>query len=80
MIGDHPSRPFQAHELTAEWTFIRFHGGRRGRHGNYSRREVEEWAERIGEWRRKVEVWAYFNNDWKGYAVRNARLLARLLG
>jgi uncharacterized protein YecE (DUF72 family) len=26
VIGDHPTRPFQTHELTADWTFIRFHG------------------------------------------------------
>src|ERR687885_68364 len=30
VIGDHPSRPFQTHELTTDWTFIRFHAGSRG--------------------------------------------------
>jgi uncharacterized protein YecE (DUF72 family) len=29
VIGDHPERPFQSHELTTDWTFIRFHHGRR---------------------------------------------------
>jgi uncharacterized protein YecE (DUF72 family) len=71
VIGDHPERPFQAHEVTADWMFIRFHYGRRGRNGNYSERELEEWAARIGDWRQRVEVYAYFNNDWNGYAVRN---------
>ena len=46
-IGDHPSRPFQTHELTAGWTFVRFHYGHRGRGGNYSATEIGEWAERI---------------------------------
>jgi uncharacterized protein YecE (DUF72 family) len=78
IIGDHPQRPFQAHEMTAGWTLVRFHYGRRGRDGNYSEREVGEWAERIGSWRRRVEVFAYFNNDWKGYALRNAAQLKRL--
>ena len=41
VIGDHPERPFQTHELTADWTFIRFHYGSRGRNGNYSERELE---------------------------------------
>ena len=77
VIGDHPERPFQPHELTASWTFVRFHYGRRGRRGNYSDRELDEWARRIARWRRRVEVWAYFNNDWRGHAVRNARRLAR---
>ena len=69
MIGDHPERPFQAHELTADWTFVRFHYGARGRDGNYSERELEEWARRIAAWRSQAEVFAYFNNDWNGYAV-----------
>jgi uncharacterized protein YecE (DUF72 family) len=71
VIGDHPQRPFQEHELTASWTFVRFHYGRRGRRGNYSDRELDEWARRIRGWRRSVEVYAYFNNDWEGFAVRN---------
>jgi uncharacterized protein YecE (DUF72 family) len=79
VIGDHPERPFQTRELTADWTFIRFHYGHRGRNGNYSERELEEWAERIGEWRRRADVYAYFNNDWHGYAVKNALSLKRRL-
>jgi uncharacterized protein YecE (DUF72 family) len=80
VIGDHPERPFQTHELTAGWTFVRFHHGRRGRRGNYSRTEIEEWAGRIASWRdRGVDVYAYFNNDWEIFAPRDARLLKRLL-
>jgi uncharacterized protein YecE (DUF72 family) len=79
VIGDHPERPFQSHELTADWTFIRFHYGSRGRGGNYSDREVEEWADRIGEWREQADVYAYFNNDWKGYAVGNALQLRKMI-
>jgi uncharacterized protein YecE (DUF72 family) len=79
VIGDHPERPFQTYETTTDWTFIRFHYGHRGRAGNYSHRELETWQRRIARWRTGVEVYAYFNNDWKGYAVENARWLkARL--
>jgi uncharacterized protein YecE (DUF72 family) len=80
VIGDHPQRPFQSYEMTTDWTFVRFHWGRRGRRGNYSDRELEEWAERLAGWRREVEVFAYFNNDWEGFAVRNGLKLRRLLG
>jgi uncharacterized protein YecE (DUF72 family) len=80
VIGDNPSRPFQTHELTAEWTFIRFHYGRRGRNGNYSERELGEWARRIAAWRAEADVFAYFNNDWNGYAVANGLVLRRRLG
>jgi uncharacterized protein YecE (DUF72 family) len=76
-IGDHPARPFQTHEFTAPWTFVRFHYGSRGRGGNYSRTEIADWAERIKRWRRREGVYAYFNNDWNGFAPANARLLLR---
>jgi len=79
-IGDRPQvNAFQAHELTADWTYVRFHGGTRGRRGNYSDGELREWAARVRGWSRTHEVYAYFNNDWEGFAPRNAALLKRLL-
>jgi uncharacterized protein YecE (DUF72 family) len=79
VIGDHPRWPFQTRELTADWTLVRLHHGSRGRQGNYSRSELEEWARRIAGWRRRAEVLVYFNNDWNGFAVDNARSLRRLV-
>src|SRR5947209_7085157 len=78
-IGDHPSRPFQSHEATTDWRFIRFHYGARGRAGNYSPTEIAQWADRIARWRREQVVYAYFNNDWNSYAPANATLLLRRL-
>ena len=81
VIGDRPEvKPFQAHVFTSDWTFVRFHYGSRGRRGNYSERELEEWARRFESWSREVEVLAYFNNDWEVFAVRNALWLKRRLG
>jgi uncharacterized protein YecE (DUF72 family) len=81
VIGDRPEvKDFQSHELTADWTFVRFHHGSRGRRGNYSERELEEWAVRIERWRRRADVYAYFNNDWEGFAVRNGLWLKERLG
>jgi uncharacterized protein YecE (DUF72 family) len=79
VIGDTADRPFQTQEFTAGWTLVRFHYGHRGRGGNYSQTELEEWAERIRQWRERVDVYAYFNNDWKEFAVKNALELKRLL-
>jgi uncharacterized protein YecE (DUF72 family) len=80
VIGDDPTRPFQSLERTTQWTYIRFHRGNRGRGGNYSPAEIETWARRIAQWRGQIEVYAYFNNDWEGYALRNAELLKERLG
>jgi uncharacterized protein YecE (DUF72 family) len=79
-IGDHPERPFQSHEMTTDWTFVRFHHGRRGRRGNYSRAELEEWARRFERWRSDVEIFAYFNNDWEAFAVKNGLWMRKRLG
>jgi uncharacterized protein YecE (DUF72 family) len=81
VIPDSPKYPFRELELTADWTFVRFHRGTRGRRGNYSETEIAEWADRIDGWRREgIDVYAYYNNDWEGYAVRNGLRLRELLG
>jgi uncharacterized protein YecE (DUF72 family) len=76
VIADHPERPFQERELTAGWTYVRFHYGRGGRSGGYAPRELDTWRRRIAAWRARVEVYAYFNNDWQAFAPRDARRLA----
>jgi uncharacterized protein YecE (DUF72 family) len=79
VIGDHPRWPFQARELTTDWTLVRLHHGHRGRRGNYSRSELATWARRIAAWRSRADVYVYMNNDWEGFAVENARSLMRRL-
>ncbi len=79
VIGDHPLRPFQTYEMTTDWTFIRMHFGKRGRRGNYSESELDVWRERIEAWRAETEAYVYFNNDWEGFAVKNALWLKRQL-
>ena len=54
--------------------------GSRGRRGNYSQAELEEWAQRLERWSESVDVLAYFNNDWEVFAVRNALWLKARLG
>jgi uncharacterized protein YecE (DUF72 family) len=81
VISDEASRWVKTpHVRTTDWTYIRFHHGSRGRHGNYSDSEIDSWARRISQWRRDTEVFAYFNNDWEGYALRNANRLKKRFG
>jgi uncharacterized protein YecE (DUF72 family) len=59
---------------------VRFHAGTRGRNGNYSPAELDEWAERLTAWSAEADVFAYFNNDWEGFAPTNALRLVERLG
>jgi uncharacterized protein YecE (DUF72 family) len=62
--------------LTADWTYLRFHGRRYG--GSYSSQALSGQARRIRRWRRRGhDVYAYFNNDVGGHAPRNAADLRR---
>ena len=80
-VGDRPDLPQPPTlEPTADFAFIRFHYGARGRRGNYSDSEIAEWAERIAALAAEVDVFAYYNNDWEGFAVANGKRLRRLLG
>ncbi len=79
VLGDHPERRFQTQEATASWRYIRLHYGRRGRRGNYSHTELEQWAQRLHAWRATHEVFVYFNNDWEGFAPNNAMWLQKRL-
>jgi uncharacterized protein YecE (DUF72 family) len=79
VIGDRPEvRRFQTHELTTDWTFVRFHHGTRGARGNYSESELREWADRLRSWP-VAGAFLYFNNDWEGFAPRNALRLRELV-
>lgn len=63
---------------TADDVYIRFHGTKRWYRHDYSREELDLWAQRVRE-AKPVRVWAYFNNDREGYAIKNARAFLRLL-
>ncbi len=63
---------------TGEDVYIRFHGTTRWYRHDYSKEELEVWASRIRACGAK-RVWAYFNNDREGYAIKNARMLIRML-
>ena len=78
VIGHDARRPLPRPAVEG-LVYLRFHYGSRGRSGNYSLSELDTWRRRIAAWRSRHEVFAYFNNDWKGFAPRNAlHLLAGL--
>jgi uncharacterized protein YecE (DUF72 family) len=73
LLPDHPL------ERTASWTYVRFHGPRalvdkyRGRYGP---RRLAPVAERLAGWLDDgTDVFAYFNNDYDGHAMTDAKWL-----
>ncbi|MHB1361279.1 MAG: DUF72 domain-containing protein [Thermoleophilia bacterium] len=77
VIGDHPDRPREV-ILTAGWTYLRFHYGEE--EGRYSSDQLQRWAGRIRDLTAEgADFYIYFNNDWRGYAINNARELGRML-
>jgi uncharacterized protein YecE (DUF72 family) len=62
--------------LTADFTYIRFHGATGRYQGEYTPEMLHSWAEVICGWIPKPkDVYVYFNNDVGGHAIRNALLL-----
>jgi len=79
--GDDARRTLPAPPSPASWSYVRLHYGRRGRDGNYGPKELDAWAETIAARARGGDdVLVYCNNDWCGYAPRNARGLMTRLG
>ncbi len=68
--------------VTADFVYLRFHGpGERLYAASYSDDALREWAWRIRGWRDDgLDVFAYFNNDERGYAPKNALRLRELVG
>jgi uncharacterized protein YecE (DUF72 family) len=65
--------------ITAPPVYVRLHGDD-APGGDYTDDLLETWAERIRTWAGQgLNVFLYFNNDWDGYAIKNANRLKNLL-
>jgi uncharacterized protein YecE (DUF72 family) len=61
--------------VTADFVYVRRHYGKAG-DGNYGEDELEHDVRKIRKWwKSNLDVYIYFNNDWKGYAIENARFV-----
>lgn len=68
-------------QVTADFTYVRFHGSGTRYGGNYPEAHLGEWADRLLAWKSQLSAaYLYFNNDLGGHAIRNARTLRELLG
>lgn len=77
LLDDHPFL------VTADWTYVRFHGPRATAnpyHDAYGPRRLRAWADKLApELAAGHDVYCYFNNDYHGHAVEDARRLRSLL-
>jgi uncharacterized protein YecE (DUF72 family) len=65
---------------TAPFTYFRMHRGQEPA-GGFTTEELISWAAQIRGLRSAgTEVYVYFNNDWGGFAIRDAVKLRELLG
>jgi len=63
---------------TSDDVYVRFHGTTRWYRHDYTREELAVWAKRIRASGAR-RVWCYFNNDRECYAIKNARMMEKLL-
>lgn len=65
---------------TADWTYLRFHGGRATPGSCYGERALSAWATRVRDaLGPNPDGYAYFNNDRHGCALRDAATFGRRL-
>ena len=78
LLANHPW------ERTTDWTYVRFHGPNALEvkyWGRYGGTRLWRTADRLAGWLDEgCDVYAYFNNDWHGHAVEDARWLRDRLG
>ena len=66
--------------ITADFTYIRFHGEGGSYATSYTDQELTVWAKKIKKWQEMgIDVYAYFNNDVNAFAVDNAKTLSNLI-
>jgi uncharacterized protein YecE (DUF72 family) len=66
--------------VTADFVYVRLHGPDGKYQGNYSRKELVEWATRLKSWSREGKSsYVYFDNDQMAYAAKNAQELQELV-
>lgn len=65
---------------TADFVYLRFHGGTILYGSNYSEEELRVWASKARRWLREGrDLYAYFNNDASGFAIKNSLRFKELL-
>jgi len=71
----------KAEWITTDFIYIRFHGPSALYSSEYSNSQLKIWAAKIKRLKNSgISVFGYFNNDVSGFAVKNAKTLASMVG
>lgn len=66
--------------VTAPFVYMRFHGTNQLYSGSYPEKEIHRWGEIIKGFSNKgIDIYAYFNNDERGNAIKDAVRLTEVL-
>ena len=80
VIADSGNRYPSDDRVTANFVYLRFHGNVKLYATDYREEELQAYAGKMRNWLKEgKEIWAFFNNDFEGFAVKNANELKRLL-
>lgn len=79
VIADSPNYP-KVEAITADFIYVRMHGSKVLFSSKYTNKELKDLAAKIKKWLRpKLNIYVYFNNDFQGYAIDNAKQLIKLI-
>ncbi|MEV6277985.1 DUF72 domain-containing protein [Nocardia sp. NPDC051832] len=75
VIADTAGKYPALEEITTDFTYIRLHGHEELYVSGYTDEGLDMWAGKIRDWAQHGDVYAYFDNDAKVMAPRDARAL-----
>ena len=65
--------------VTGDFMYVRFHGPQQLYASLYTPEQLDQWAKKIRPRLKEQDVYIYFNNDYGGRAIQNARELREML-
>jgi uncharacterized protein YecE (DUF72 family) len=77
-VSDSAGRYPYIEEDTATFIYIRLHGSKKLYASEYSEKELQTYAGKIRDWSK--DTYLYFDNDYKGHAIKNAKRMKEILG
>ena len=80
VIADSGRRYPYFEAVTSDYVYLRFHGREQLYASDYSEADLQLYAEKIVNWNNEGRVvWVFFNNDYYGFAVKNAGRLREIV-